>query len=230
MTTLIHQKVSKLYYSALERFYLPDLRPEFKHLKFGSYCMQKLLDDHQFDSVLDVGSGAGAHTNLFSDYGKSVTALDYGKAKPFQKNESRVQVVITNFEDYQTDTKFDCVWCSHILEHQLNCHSFLTKACFLLKEGGVFAVTVPPLKSAIVGGHLSFWNAGLLLYHLIMAGFDCSNASVLQYGYNISVIVKKKTLVLPDLCFGGGDILLLEKYFPLPVKEGFEGNIRKLNW
>src|SRR5690606_36120022 len=81
--------------------------------------------------------------------------------------------------------------------------------------GGVLALTVPPLKSRIVGGHVSLWNAGLLLYNLVLAGFDCSRARILQYGYNISVILTKTPAELPrDLSFDRGDLRRLRPFLP----------------
>ena len=71
-------------------------------------------------------------------------------------------------------TGFDLVWCSHVLEHQPNPNLFLKKCFDILNDDGWLCVTVPPRKDEIVGGHLTLWNAGLLLYNLIMAGFDCS--------------------------------------------------------
>lgn len=101
----------------------------------------------------------------------------------------------------------------------------------MLKDGGVLAITVPPLKREIVGGHVSLWNAGLLLYRLILAGFDCQNASVLTYGYNISVIIEKRRIDLPsDLKFANGDLEKLSDYFPFDVKQGFDGDIAMINW
>ena len=105
------------------------------------------------------------------------------------------------------------------------------KKCFDdIDEGGIFAVTVPPLKHEIVGGHVTLWNAGLLLYQLILAGFDCSSASVKTYGYNISVIVRKKAATLPRLRMDFGDIEALSHYFPFPVANGFDGRILEVNW
>ena len=80
---------------------------------------------------------------------------------------------------------------------------------------------------------MSIWNAGLLLYNLILAGFDCSDAAVATYHYNISVVVKKKTIEqLPELHYDNGDIDLLKPYFPkgLDIKEGFNGIILRHNW
>lgn len=81
-----------------------------------------------------------------------------------------------------------------MLEHQLNPNIFLKKVYSVIKEDGYLCIIVPPRKPIIVGGHVSIWNAGLLMYHLIHAGFDCSNASIFQYDYNIGIIIKKKVL------------------------------------
>ena len=94
----------------------------------------------------------------------------------------------------------------------------------------MLAITVPPAMHQIVGGHLSVWNAGLLLYHLILAGFDCRNAHVCQYGYNISVILRKRLIELPALHYDSGDINRLAQFLPDGLSEGFNGDIRKLNW
>ena len=70
---------------------------------------------------------------------------------------------------------------------------FLKKCLDLTKENGVICVTVPPLRNKIVGGHLTLWNAGLLLYQMVFIGLDCRDASVLTIGYNVTVIAKKIT-------------------------------------
>ena len=94
------------------------------------------------------------------------------------------------------------------------------------------------MKKETVGGHVSLWNAGLLLYRLVLAGFDCSDASVLTYGYNISVIVKKKSIhVLDELSYDRGDLKIISKYMPQGLKIrpvdrdiSFNGNIKRINW
>ena len=80
------------------------------------------------------------------------------------------------------------------------------------------------------GGHLSLWNAGLLLYNLILAGFDCRSAAVKTYDYNVSVIVRKKAAPLPELTYDFGDIEKLSQFFPFEAKHGFDGNIESINW
>jgi len=192
---------------------------------FGNEAAVKLAKDYSFKTLLDIGSGPpqGVNAaNFFKELAKDVTRQDIN---PDYKPD-----ILGDFNNVATDKLYDCIWCSHVLEHQLNPNFFLTKIFHTLKDGGVLAITVPPAKHEIVGGHVTLWNAGLLLYNLILAGFDCKDAAVKSYGYNISVIVNKRTAILPELNYDAGDINALNEFFPLGVYEGFDGNIQEINW
>jgi hypothetical protein len=128
--------------------------------------------------------------------------------------------------------KYDGVWCCHTLEHMRAPIPMLWKMQAELAVGGTLAVTVPPLKEQIVGGHLSLWNAGMLLYAMVMAGIDCAQASVATYGYNVSVVTPKtgRAVDTSALEHDIGDIEKLREYFPLHVWQGFPGRIHRVNW
>ncbi len=181
-------------------------------------ALDKLLT-YGFDTVLDIGSGPGKQAQILRDNNKNVTTISL--IPPAD--------IVGDFmtEDLST---YDCIWASHVLEHQLNVNLFLKRCYELLKDDGIFAVTVPPLKHRIVGGHLTLWNAGLLLYNLILAGFDCKEAKVKSYGYNISVIVRKKKADLPDLVMDFNDIGTLAEFFPIEAFNAFDGQIEEWNW
>ena len=51
--------VRKIYESVIEVFTVPKLHERFRHLPFSGQAMQKLLQDYEFTSVLDIGSGEG---------------------------------------------------------------------------------------------------------------------------------------------------------------------------
>lgn len=170
-------------------------------------------------TILDIGAGRCEHAAVFSAEGFEVTTLDLEGSH-----------IRSAYLDHDFPDPFDCVWSSHVLEHQTNPGLFLAKCNRDLKDGGLLSVTVPPRKDEIVGGHVTLWNAGLLLYQLILAGFDCSQASVLSEGYDVSVVVRKKKASLPFLKHDHGDIERLAEFFPLPVKEGFNGLIERVNW
>lgn len=194
-------------------------------------ALEYILNNKIFDTVLDVGSGAGQQAKIFKERGKNVTCVDLGTSVYFAKNDT--PTIINNFNDFPETHQYDLVWCSHILEHQLNVNNFLKKVYNLTKDNGYICITVPPLKHSIVGGHVTLWNMGLLLYNMILAGIDCSLCNAKQYGYNISVIVQKQCFIdihQLNLSFDNGDIQKIEKYFPMPVKQGFNGDIKEINW
>lgn len=189
-------------------------------------AMDKLINDYSFNTVLDIGCGSGEHSKIFLDNNKNLYAID------LLNNNKYIKPIISDYLYYKFNIKFDCIWSSHVLEHQLEPQKFLKKIYNDTKDNFVVAITVPPLKKQIVAGHVSFWNAGLLLYHMIYAGFDCREASILKYDYNISIIVNKKhneKLVLPNKDYNNM-IKYLPKQIQLKKLNSFNGDIERINW
>jgi SAM-dependent methyltransferase len=214
------------------------INKEYQNLRGGA-CIQKLLESYKFNSVLDIGCGQGEHSDIFYKNSKDVTAIDYGNSRYFQENKSKINAIVGDYTNYSFCKQFDCVWASHILEHTLNVHEFLLKMHKDTKEGGVVAITVPPLHFNVVGGHVNLFTSSLLLYKMILAGFDCKNARVLEYGWNISIIVEKNSIDVigsNTLNYDYGDIKTLKQYFPLTIQKIiketdtflFEGH--SINW
>tara|TARA_R110001592_G_scaffold335501_4_gene620339 strand:+ start:265 stop:1098 length:834 start_codon:yes stop_codon:yes gene_type:complete len=161
----------------------------------------ELLTKYNFKTVLDVGSGRLSHNGVFKELNKEVHECDMNyKGATYFGNFLEIESEIP-------DNYYDCIWCSHTLEHQVNPGTFLSLLKKKLKEGGILALTVPPMKHYIVGGHANHWTPGMLLYNLVVAGFDCSksitwapspdkfNGSVESISpYDISVLVPKKDI------------------------------------
>lgn len=179
-------------------------------------------------NIIDVGSGPQElHAKILREDGHTVDTCDFHEGATYRGNFNEIEIPV----------QYDGVWSSHCLEHQLNVNAYLKKVASCCKEGGYICITVPPLKSTIVGGHVTLWNPGLLIYNTVLAGLDCSDAMVKKYGYNISIIVKKKSFVMPELHFVGTDLGLLRPYFPKNLhwsgdgpKPKFEGAFDSLNW
>lgn len=209
---------------------LAEIRPELRAMQFSGLLVQHLIDARDFRTVLDIGSGAGEQAAALRAAGKQVTELDYGRSvyAAARPGTASGECLVGDFMTMAFDRQFDCVLASHVLEHQKNVHDFLVKVRSVLKEGGVLGLTVPPAKPEIVGGHLSLWNAGLLLYNLVLAGFDCRRAWVRAYGYNISVALEKRTIEPRDLVYDTGDVDRLAAFLPEGLGEGFDGDIKSL--
>lgn len=205
--------------------------PPFNSVPFAGETLQYFLNNYKFNTVLDIGSGEGKHSDILRMKGKDVTSIDFGKSIYFEKRAENHTCIFGDYYTYDFNKQFDAIWASHVLEHQPNPNLFLKKIHKDLKENGVLAITVPPLKHEIVGGHVSLWNAGLLLYQLVLAGFNCREVSIKSYSYNISVVLRKKSIEnYPELSYDSGDILKLKEYFPDGFGEPFDGNIKELNW
>jgi SAM-dependent methyltransferase len=238
MTLRLINKIIRKFNLSIEKSTSPitlslnDIAEEpYNKAPFSGRGLKKFIEDFEFNTVLDIGAGQGIHSEILLNAKKHVTSLDFGTSVYFKKNSNHHETIKCDYLDYNFKEQFDAIWASHVLEHQPNPNTFLKKIHKDLKENGVLCITVPPLKHEIVGGHLSLWNAGLLMYHLVFAGFNCKNISILTYGYNISIILKKETIsTFPSLSFDKGDIELLLNYFPDNTKEPFNGDIKELNW
>ena len=219
-----------------QRFFFQMIRMPIKKRIFRSEIgLDYLLNNYEFTSVLDIGSGSGEHSERFYNAGKKTVSIDYGKSPYFAANNHKHECIVDDFNRYKFTEKYDCIWASHVLEHQLNPNLFIRKMYDVLKPEGILAVTVPPMKPTIVGGHVNLYNPGLLLYQVILGGFNCYDAALLWYDYNITLIVCKDGEVdLSNLTYDNLDIAYLKKYFPRELQSrittNFNGNISRINW
>lgn len=200
----------------------------------GGFAFDWLMKHHQFETVLDIGSGGEEHQENVGRYferaGKKWTTLNlYPPAD-----------IVCRFPEDVGDTswagsagKWDVVWCSHVLEHATNVQQFLQKAVELVKPGGLLAIIVPNNEhDKVLGGHLNSLNEGRLLYNMTVAGIDCSEAHVKRHNWETAVITPPKRFdvdALP-LKMDKGDIELLAPYFPMLVKQGMDGRLQEVNW
>jgi len=182
---------------------------------FGSEALD-FLNAQVWKTCLDIGSGPGDHATILNlNPSHKVVTLD--KHHPADLR--------MDFMEKDTLVDYDAVWCCHVLEHQVNPGAFLRRIRECVAPGGWVVITVPPLKHAIVGGHVTLWNQGILAYQMILAGFDMYEAKVWRYGYNISAAVQYKEFPRPHLVNDSGDIGALAHCFPKTwdIHEGFNG-------
>lgn len=196
----------------------------FRDVRRGDAALHRLVTEYEFASVLDVGAGEGRHAKVFQDHGKQVTKLDFGTSVYAQIAEKDgIRSITADANRVELNETFDCVWACHVLEHQPNVNSFISRLKSWTSAGGLIAITVPAAKFSLAGGHLSLWTPALLIYNMVFAGIDCSDAELLHYGYNISAIARNRHVDLPPLDYDMGDITRLAPYMPPRFREGVDG-------
>lgn len=207
-----------------QRFYVSE------QMQLGDIAAQKVIEScGRNNRILDIGGGSGRHSLFFAEHGNKVVFNDFFNPN---LNHPSIEVDVGNFflKNY---SGFDVIWASHLLEHQPNPNAFLKKVADSCWDDGLIAITVPPLKHQIVSGHYNLYNAGLVLYQIVMAGMSARNAAILTYGYNISVLFRKQTIELPELKYDYGDLERLKEFFPKELEwdgDSFNGWIEELNW
>lgn len=204
------------------------------------YVLERFLEDAQkagaTDRFLEVGCGNGAH----ADHVRAQIVFGSVECIDFSGKHGDPGHITGNYEAHEFDRPFDAIWTSHVLEHTQNPGLFLHKLHRDLREGGVLAINVPPLKQEITVGHVTLWTPGLLLLNLVKSGFDCSDAAICQHGYNIGVVLRKRSCPIgPITSFRPDDPGSARPYLPAGLswfqnpRTGvwyFRGNFRALNW
>lgn len=194
---------------------------------WGDQALRKLVNEYDFETVLDIGCGAGEQARVFLEAGKSVTGIDFDLPEIVHSHWKGIKGDFYN-EAYPWKQTFDLIWSAHVLEHQMSPGAFLAALHALCHENTIICITVPPLKHQIVTGHLTLWNGGLLMYHLVLAGFDCSKIRIRQYDYNISAILKYAPIDPPGQ---RDNINTMSAYMPNRHNQhGFSGDIKNINW
>ena len=97
--------------------------------------------------VLEVGCGTGMFTEIFSQYGARIIAVDISpdlieKARARNLPSSQVRFLVKQFEDCDVEGPFDAIIGSSVLHH-LDMDMALPKIYELLKPGGRFAFAEP---------------------------------------------------------------------------------------
>lgn len=216
--------------------------PSFR-IDWGLQGLLRLIDSYDFQTVLDVGSGGGDHARLLRHIGKEVVTVDLHRSAD----------MCSDFMDATIDRTFDVVWCSHVIEHQRNVGAFLDKLRRCLASDGILAISLPTHPAdRMVAGHVSSWNAWLLCYNLVLAGFDCSEARYVTT-VDLSLIVRNRPALAQDagtagsaagsdvgaVAGSGADLdpahgddpfSAIAPFFPFPVSQGAVAPAEELNW
>lgn len=194
-----------------------------QEILYSPLTLLKLVKHFQFDSVLDIGSAAGGATKIFRHLGKKCTSCEISPGYDADYKQDYI--------DIKFPEPFDAIWCSQVLEHQRNIGLFLNKVFDDLKDDGVLALTSPQwVDKRLLFGHCNQLTPLLLIYHLVMAGFDCSRICLkCESGCmgDIHIIVRKKYNGI-DRSRPNGSLPVTEATTGREIINGREWDVREL--
>ena len=125
------------------------------------------------DTLLDVGSGAGASMKAFEELGFEVSGVEPG---PW----GRLYGAYESLEDVERD--FDVVTCLHVLEHVLDPLRFLTQLKPLVRKQ--LCIETPKYPGNRAWPHLSNFSVDTLLHAMELADMP---AELCDANYHIKV-------------------------------------------
>lgn len=200
----------------------------------GAMALAKLLSAYEFDTVLDFGPGTEERSLALFRVGRMVTML-VAQGKEIERLPEEITVRRGDLQDTILPATFDCIIAAHMLHRQRDPQRFLRRLHELLPEYAILVLTVPALRYPMLHGELSIWSPGLVLYHLILAGFNCSSVKVLTQGEEISVIIEKDSIAAWEEGKPLPPLSSLRRYLPARVDfvlepACFNGDIPNLDW
>lgn len=196
--------------------------------------LTRLLREYVFHTVLDLGLPDLQRLTLLAQQDRRVTAI---------AGTSLTAVSLPNVQlaahvpQPDSQPSFDCVVAIDVLQRHSDPQAFLRSAHEQLMEGGVLALSVPAMRYPQVTGDLSIWSGGLLLQHLVLAGFDCRNVQLLPQEEHLYILVVKSSIPPVPLDRGKPQMKAMQQYLPtsldyMETPEGlaFNGDLPAIGW
>lgn len=195
-------------------------------------------DKFKFHSIIDIGTGSGFAARFFDKRKKRVTVTGYDMEAYFSSPLPPTVSILPNIDVCSMadipDESFDAAWCCHVLEHVLNPGQALNEIRRILKPDGHLFLILPEYAPYLVGGHVTpGWNVGVLMYVLILSGFDVKNGEFINHCWNIAGFVKRSDVFKNELLrYDKGDLKELSKMFPanIEIKQGMDAEMNIVSW
>lgn len=94
-------------------------------------------------SILDVGCADGIFYNSYRELGVSWRGIEISEESVKFANSRGVPVEFQDFSNFETNSKYDVIFASQVLEHFLDPNLFMKKCKDLLNPSGILHIDIP---------------------------------------------------------------------------------------
>lgn len=156
-----------------------------KPLMPRKFPLDKLEKIEKKGDLLDVGCGNGDLLLAAKKMGWNVRgieidakAVEIAKSKDLLVQQASFDII------YEYQMRFDCIFCSHVLEHVHNPRSLLRGLVGALKPGGVLFIAYPNPKSIVRQWFGRYWRGLEAPRHLCLPSIDSLKHELVSAGIN----------------------------------------------
>lgn len=176
---------------------------EFRRKQYRSWVHQYHLSEKK---ILEIGAGTGEYMDMMENAGVHVFGLEH-LSESVEKGKKAGHQMVEGFvenESYQIHgAPYDGFYSMNFLEHIPEPGAFLRGIAFNLSEQAVGLIEVPnfdmmvekSLYSEFIQDHLSYFTKQTFKSLLEQNGFEVLSCGDVWYGYILSAVVKKRSLM-----------------------------------
>lgn len=136
-------------------------------------------------TLLDLGANQGSFSAIFNRFGYKVCACETNKefASLFRKNYPHIRIKENFLHEFNKETLFDFVFCSHVIEHIWDLDCFVSSIEEHINLGGYLFIATPNLNSleTKVLGKCS--HIYILPHHCQVFSYRSLNSLMKRFGF-----------------------------------------------
>ena len=167
----------------------------FISVPFGLEALSRLAPGR----LLDVGCGAGDLMKLAREMGWQATGIEvdpdavtFARARGLDVVQGGVQALGSWTE------RFDCINCSHVLEHVHEPLELLNTMTHLLKDDGTLLLSLPNARSHVRARYGRFWRGLEAPRHLAIPTLEALVSRLTQLGYQHIIQFDVYDVTMPE--------------------------------
>ncbi len=152
----------------------------------GKLALVKKVSGLQTGTLLDVGAGTGAFSNIMATNGWAVTSLEPDDtARKVAKDKYGLELQSPSDLYYLDNNQFDAIAMWHVLEHVHDLQGYLNKFYDILKPNGKLIIAVPNYTSNDASFYDTTWAAYDVPRHLYHFSPQSINALAKAKGFTV---------------------------------------------